>query len=78
MSTFSDLLVKARELETELVKDGTVLVGEAETKLKDLLQNLEHEVEKEASNLEKPAQTPTTPPTASDGTGVQTSSDLAG
>jgi hypothetical protein len=74
MSTFSDLLVKAKELETELTKDGTVLVGEAETKLKDLLQNLEHEVEKEVSPLEHPAQTPTAP--QSDSSGVQTSSDL--
>lgn len=81
MSMLSDLLAKAQQLETELKKEGTVLVGEAETVLKDLVQNLEHEVQKEVKAA--PASTPGGEPTpnaegaaAAPGAGVNTSSDL--
>lgn len=76
MSLLTDLLDKAKAIEAEVLKEGTVLVGEAETKIKDLIENLEHEVSKETGKADSPAQTPTTQPTQSDGSGVQTSSDL--
>lgn len=47
MSVFSDLLGKAKQLEIELAKEGTVLVGDAAVVLQDLLENLQHEVNKE-------------------------------
>lgn len=61
MSTFSDLLSKAQQLDVELAKEGTVLVGEAATVLSDLIENLQHEVSKEVGAA--PASTPTGEPT---------------
>jgi hypothetical protein len=71
----SDLLAKAQQLELELKKEGTVLVGDAETVLKDLVQNLEHEVQKEVGA--QPASTPAGEPTPN-AEGVQKSTDLNG
>lgn len=68
MSAFSDLLAKAQQLEFELGKEGTVLVGEAKTILEELMQNLKHEVDKEVG-----APTPPAAPTAPD---VQRSTDI--
>jgi hypothetical protein len=61
MSTFSDLLSKAQQLEVEIAKEGTVLVGDAATILKDIVENLQHEVNKEVSA--PPASTPSGEPT---------------
>ena len=61
MSTFSDLLSKAQQLEVEIAKEGTVLVGDAAAVLTDLIENLEHEVKKEVNA--EPASTPAGEPT---------------
>lgn len=61
MSVFSDLLAKAKQLEIEIAKEGTVLVGDAATVLSDLVENLQHEVNKEVSA--PPANTATGEPT---------------
>jgi hypothetical protein len=75
MSMLSDLLAKAQQLEVEVKKEGTVLVGDAESLVKELVQNLEHEVSKEVGGT--PASTATGEP-AANADGVQKSSDLAG
>ena len=56
MSLFTDLLSKAQQLEVELKKAGTVASSDAQTVLTDLIENLQHQVNKEV--VAPPASTP--------------------
>lgn len=72
MSVLSDLLAKAQKVEAGLKAEGTTVVGEVEADVKDLVENLQHQVDKETSDTQGSEEK------AADGEGVQKSSDLNG
>ena len=65
MSTFTELLSLAKELEYTATKDGRVITTDVSDLIKQIVQNLEHEVAKEV---------PAAPTTST--ADVQKSSDL--